>query len=200
MWKHPGSKNRQFSFFPTPRRTPLGVSLKRTGICMFLGGYLIFSKTNWEKKTIYIFRNWVFDFLTTAFIKTKNLPRGVLQFLITVQHLELRNLVVCMWQLPDIMALVPFISFCFLVCLACLFADYVWQLDSFFFCYDRCWSLDVCFLHCDTNMADVWLVFWAWLLREVTLCERMAKHYGKQLSLMHFLWCSRICWFCYKTV
>jgi hypothetical protein len=121
-------------------------------------------------------------------------------FCFGVHRLELRNWVVCMWQLPDIMALVPFISFLFFCVFGLFVADYAWQLDSMFFCYDRCWSLDVCVLHCDTNMADVWLVFGAWLLREATLCERMAKHYGRQLSLLHFLWCSRICWFCYKIV
>jgi hypothetical protein len=67
-----------------PSKNPTGVSLKRTGI-FCVRGYLIFSKKLEEKNNLYT-RNWVFDFLTTAFIKPKNLlPRGVLQFLITVQ-------------------------------------------------------------------------------------------------------------------
>jgi len=54
---------------PNPSKNPTGVSLKRTGI--FLHGSFIFSKKLRKKQFIYIIRNWVFDFLTTAFIKPK---------------------------------------------------------------------------------------------------------------------------------
>jgi hypothetical protein len=51
----PGQRTVSFRSFKPPRRTPLGVSLKRTGICIFLRGYLIFSKKKLRKKKQFVY-------------------------------------------------------------------------------------------------------------------------------------------------
>ncbi len=112
------------------------------GLTCFLCGWFTKENTSALRFMWHGFRADVFSFVNHH--HPLQLRCLSLSFLFGVHHLELRNWVVCMWQLPDIMALVPFISFCFLCvwlvcCRLCMTIGFY-----VYFGYNWCWSLDVC--------------------------------------------------------